>query len=213
MEPGMGPLLAPIIVTSWTVVLLEPYSVRSAGVKGLLKVTVKPVAVGWKPPGATTRPRTVSGVLMPEMRLVPSLTIICRSTARAQRATVQCDGEGMHAGIGSREGVAGIQNLSERVGAEDADGAGVIGIDSSKSFLGCNRDLKRLASRLRTGNHGRDDKVERGRWTNVTYLHGYEPANALAGRVEGAIRLQTAIQWRRGNNKRADAVGQRYVVG
>ena len=41
--------------------------VRSAGVNGLLKVTVKPVAVGWKPPAGTTKPWTVTGALKPLM--------------------------------------------------------------------------------------------------------------------------------------------------
>src|ERR1700676_3779086 len=64
-EPEIGPLLAPTKETSCTVVVLNPYMVRSAGVNGLLKVTVKPVAVFWKPVGVTTKPWTVMGALKP----------------------------------------------------------------------------------------------------------------------------------------------------
>src|SRR5450755_2118818 len=64
---GPLPRSAPTMVTSCTVVVLGPYMVRSAGVKGLLNVTVKPVAVFWKPLGATTKPWTGIAGLNPLM--------------------------------------------------------------------------------------------------------------------------------------------------
>src|SRR5580700_8493604 len=66
--PGTFPIgLGATMVTSCTVVVLNPYSVRSAAVNALLKETVKPVAVGWKPPAGTTNPWTVMGALKPVM--------------------------------------------------------------------------------------------------------------------------------------------------
>src|SRR5579862_4022946 len=62
---GPLPRSAPTIVTSCTVVVLDPYMVRSAVSNGLLKVTVKPVAVAWKPPVGTTKPWTFTGALKP----------------------------------------------------------------------------------------------------------------------------------------------------
>ena len=67
------------MVTSCTVVVLNPYMVRSAGTNGLLKVTVKPVAVGLEAAGGTTKPWTVTGALKPLMGgavAVVSLTMI-----------------------------------------------------------------------------------------------------------------------------------------
>src|SRR5262249_53698954 len=65
-DPGTAPLVVPINVTSSIgLALVPPKRKILATVIGLLKATLKPVAVGVK--AVTTRPRVVMALLVPVM--------------------------------------------------------------------------------------------------------------------------------------------------